>query len=174
MDFPKQDYLSELPFPSLGDLLNPRIEPVVPELRNSPKHDRNHRSVQKQWGTLLQAPAGTPFTQWWRSPQWKRGVCFILHSRDSGKESLGGSASYTVSGKESWGGGGSASSYYVTVEAGSLDGMGVGWGTSSALLDCLGVESNSSPDWLVWGSFSSSSQEGFSLRIAMLSKMKLF
>ena len=27
MGFPRQGYLSELPFPSLGDLLNPRIEP---------------------------------------------------------------------------------------------------------------------------------------------------
>ena len=32
MDFPRQEYWSGLPFPSLGRLLNPRIEPVSPAL----------------------------------------------------------------------------------------------------------------------------------------------
>ena len=32
MGFPRQEYLSALPFPSPGELLNPGIEPMSPEL----------------------------------------------------------------------------------------------------------------------------------------------
>jgi len=32
MGFPRQEYWSELPFPSLGDLPNPGIEPMSPAL----------------------------------------------------------------------------------------------------------------------------------------------
>jgi len=32
MGFPRQEYWSELPFPSSGDLLNPGIKPVSPAL----------------------------------------------------------------------------------------------------------------------------------------------
>jgi len=32
MGFPRQDYWSELPFPSPGDLPNPETEPSSPEL----------------------------------------------------------------------------------------------------------------------------------------------
>ena len=32
MGFPTQEYWSELPFPSLGDLPDPEIEPVSPAL----------------------------------------------------------------------------------------------------------------------------------------------
>ena len=32
MGFPRQEYCSELPFPSLGDLPNPGIEPTSPAL----------------------------------------------------------------------------------------------------------------------------------------------
>ena len=130
---------------------------VVPGLRNSPKHDRSRGWMREQWRTLLQAGAGTPFTQWWRSPQCKGGSALYCIAGMAGRETWGDWLVHMMRGKESWGG--SASSYYVTGEAGSLDGMGVGWGTSPALLDCLGVEGNSSPsDWLVWGSFFSSSR----------------
>ena len=33
MDFPRQEYLSGLPFPSLGDLLDSGIEPAYPALQ---------------------------------------------------------------------------------------------------------------------------------------------
>ena len=33
MGFPRQEYCSELPFPSPGDLLDPEIEPVSPALQ---------------------------------------------------------------------------------------------------------------------------------------------
>ena len=32
LGFPRQEYWSRLPFPSLGDLLDPRIEPATPSL----------------------------------------------------------------------------------------------------------------------------------------------
>ena len=35
MGFPRQKYWSGLPFPSPGDLLNPRIKPVSPALAGS-------------------------------------------------------------------------------------------------------------------------------------------
>ena len=67
-----------------------RPQNVVPGSRNPTKHHRSHGSMQKQWGTLLQARAGTLFTHWRRSPQWKRRIIFILYSRGSGKGSLRG------------------------------------------------------------------------------------
>ena len=45
MGFPRQEYWSELPFPSLGDLPNPGIEPGSPAL---------------QADTLLSEPPGKP------------------------------------------------------------------------------------------------------------------
>ena len=32
MEFPRQEYWNELPFPSPGDLFNPEIEPLSPAL----------------------------------------------------------------------------------------------------------------------------------------------
>ena len=63
---------------------------VVPRSRNPTKHHRSRGSMQKQWGTLLQARAGTLFTQWRKSPPWKRRIIFILYSRGSRKGSLRG------------------------------------------------------------------------------------
>ena len=72
---------------------------------------------------------------------------------------------------------GLANSSCAAGEAGSLGGVRLGWGTLPPFLDCLGVEGNLSPsDWLVWKSFFffSYSREGFSLRMAVPSKMELF
>ena len=111
---------------------------VVPGSRNPTKHHRSRGSMQMQWGTLLQARAGALFTQWRRSPKWKRQIFFILYSRGSGKGSLRGLAN----------------SCSAAGEAGSLGGVRVGWGTFPPFLDCLGVEGNLSPsDWLAWKSF---------------------
>ena len=46
MGFPRQEYRSELPFPTPGDLPNPGIEPVFPALAG---------------GFFTNMPPGTPF-----------------------------------------------------------------------------------------------------------------
>ena len=51
MGFPRQEYRSGLPFPSLGDLSNPRIEPGSPTLYQLPWWLRWH-SVCQQCGRL--------------------------------------------------------------------------------------------------------------------------
>ena len=52
MEFSKQEYWSGLPFPSLGDLPNLRIEPGSPELQAAPRDSEGQGSLAhcSQWG----------------------------------------------------------------------------------------------------------------------------
>ena len=55
MGFPRQEYWSGLPFPSPGDLLNPRMEPESPALQANSLLRSHQGSVSRNLRTPLTA-----------------------------------------------------------------------------------------------------------------------
>ena len=54
MGFPRQEYWSRLPFPSPGDILDPRIKPTSSAL---PQHNKGH----------IQQTHSKKYAQWWKT-----------------------------------------------------------------------------------------------------------